>query len=151
MEYLESGIIDFICGHGGIYANSHGVSMATGINKNLLVASHIRRDSAYTGESLEYFINEQTIRDFILDFGIRNVKDIAHIRPILLSNLYEAGKALLVCDIGDPDTYPLSFRKIGNSMIVIDNNNNIHPLPNVLTKPNEFIQHTRYYFEFIDI
>jgi hypothetical protein len=142
MEYLESGIIDFICDQGGIYANPHGVSMATGINNNLLVATHIRKSGLDAGESLEYFINEHTIRDFILDFGIRKVEDIAHIRPALLSNLYEAGKALLVCDIGDPDTYPLSFRKVGNRMIVIDNNNNIHPLPAILTTSNEFIQHT---------
>jgi len=43
MEYVENDIIDFICGHGGIYANPHGVSMATGINNNMLVASHIRK------------------------------------------------------------------------------------------------------------
>jgi hypothetical protein len=150
MEYLESDIIDFICEQGGIYANSHGVSMATGINNNLLVASHIRKVGAGSGESLEYFINEHTIRDFILDFGIRKVEDLAQIQPGQLRHLYEAGKALLVCDIGDPDTYPLSFRKIGNRMIVIDNNDNIHPLPGILTTPNEFIQHTRYYFEFIE-
>jgi hypothetical protein len=124
--------------------------MATGINNNLLVASHIRKVGAGNGESLEYFINEHTMRDFILDFGIRKVEDLAQIQPSQLSNLYEAGKALLVCDIGEPDTYPLSFRKIGNSMIVIDNNDNIHPLHTVLTKPNEFIQHTRYHFEFIE-
>ncbi|HEX6426530.1 MAG TPA: hypothetical protein VF008_02545 [Niastella sp.] len=150
MEYLESDIIDLICDYGGIYANSHGVSIATGINNNLLIASHIRKEDAGHGESLEYFMNEHSIANFIMDFKIGKAEDIGYIQPATLQQLYEQGKALLVCDIGDPDTYPLSFRKVGNSMVVIDHNDNIHPLPIILTAPNDFIQHTRYYFEFIE-
>jgi len=140
MKRIEKEIIHFLEICHDCYTNPHNVDFVTEDDCIYTTSWWIQRLKLHI--SIGGYMEHKTMEAFVTDFNITSVKDLGKITHEHLMEFYLEGKACLFCYVED---YCLFYKKKNDKMVVIDDTLEVE-IPGMLSKPSEFISHTRNYF-----
>ena len=140
MKQIEKEIIHFLENCDDCYTNPHNVDFLIEDGCIYTTSWWIQRIKLHI--SVGAYLMHDSMRSFLTDFDIRELKDLGKIKHEHLMEFYAIGKACLFCYVGDNCLF---YKKKNNKMVMIDDTRE-HELPGILSKPSEFISHTCDYF-----
>jgi hypothetical protein len=132
MKRIEKGIIHFLENRDNCNSNPHNV--------DILIEDGCMYTTSWWIQKMKLRISiganlvHESVYDFLIDFNIREIKDLGKIKHAHSMELYAIGKACLFFYVS---VNCLFYKKKNDRMVMIDDTTE-HELPGILSGPGEF-------------